>query len=73
MANVSVTKAKPLTAPKITLPKAKVPKMNAINKVPKPASMNGYKGASKMSGGLKGAISKNNLAQVSKAAMNQGY
>lgn len=73
MANVSVVKAKPMAMPKATLPKPKQPKQVNINKVPKQSSMAGMRGASKAMTGLKGAISKGNLAQLNMANLNRSY
>lgn len=72
---VKVTKA---SAPKVSIPKTTIPKP----KVPKTASMKTpsiktstgpYASASKIQNGLKGAITKNQLAQMNQSDLNQSF
>lgn len=73
MTGVTKAVAPKVSLPKTTLPKPKALKPTSMNKSPKMPSMNSYKSVSKATNGLKGAISKNNLSQLSTASLNQSY
>lgn len=67
MAKVAINKA-----PKVSVPKPKMPKpMSMTAKTPKAPSMSPYASSSKVQNGLKGAISKYQLAQMNAADLNQ--
>lgn len=74
MAGVRITKA---SAPKLSLPKTSVPKpktpkpMSMTTKAPSSSSMSAYTSSSKPQNGLKGAIAKNQLAQMNQANLAQ--
>jgi hypothetical protein len=72
---VKVTKATApkMSMPKTTMPKATMPKAMGVAKTPKAPSMSPFKSAGKVQNGLKGAISKYQLAQMTQAGLNQSY
>lgn len=69
MATLKVGKPAVAKVPKVSLPKPKTPKaMSMTTKAPSSSSsMGSYKAASTATNGLKGAISKNQLKQLSTA------
>lgn len=67
-----VSKPSVYKAPKVSVPKPKQPKpLSMTTKPPKAPSMSGYSSSSKQQNGLKGAISKYQLAQMNAANLNQ--